>query len=111
MVMEIIFKVIPDGFFKAKVAEIIEKNGPYGCYLRIIFTIIQEGDLAHYRFSGFIHPTALKPSKFYRWVTNILGTEPDTTFRTQDMIGKECLVYLTKHNNYYSVKEVAKIHN
>jgi len=105
--MKIIFKNIPDGFFKAKVEEIIEENGPYGCYLRIIFTIIQEGELKHYRFSGIIKPTVLKPSKFYRWVTTILGTEPDDTFHTQDLIDKECLVYLSRRNDYYSVKEVS----
>ena len=105
--MNIIFKDIPDGFFKAKVADVIEADGPYGCYLRIIFTIIQEGELNHYRFSGIIKPTALKPSKFYRWVTIILGAEPDDTFLTHDLIGKECLVYLTKQNNYYTVKEVS----
>jgi len=65
--MDIIFKDIPVGFIKAKVAEIKEQNGPYGEYLRIIFTIVQKGELTYYRFSGFLKPTPLRQSKFYRW--------------------------------------------
>jgi hypothetical protein len=41
------------------------------------------------------------------WVTTILGKEPDDTFHTQDLIDKECLVYLSRGNDYYSVKEVS----
>jgi hypothetical protein len=105
--MKIIFKDIPEGFFKAEVTEIREENGEYGPYLRIIFTIIQEGELAYYRFSGFVKPTPLRQSKFYRWIKNILGKEPDDKFSTQDIIGKECMVHLSKQDKYYSVTDIA----
>lgn len=75
--MEIIFKDIPRGFFKARVSEIKEGRGAYGFYLRFIFTIIEEGELNHYKFSGKKTPTPIKQSKFYRWVTNILGEAPE----------------------------------
>ena len=105
--MQILFKDIPSGFLRAKVSEIKEKEGIYGPYLRIIFSIIEEGELAHYRFSGCVKPNPLKISKFYRWVTNILGKEPGATFSTHDMIGKECMVSLSKQNTYYCVKDVS----
>jgi len=107
--MEIIFKDIPVGFIKAKVAEIKKQNGPYGEYLRIIFTIVQKGELTYYRFSGFVKPTPLKQSKFYRWIKNILGKDPDDEFSMEKLIGKECMIYLSKQDNYYSVKDVSMI--
>jgi len=107
--MDIIFKDIPVGFIKAKVAEIKEQNGPYGEYLRIIFTIVQKGELTYYRFSGFVKPTPLRQSKFYRWIKNILGKDPDDEFSIQELIDKECMIYLSKQDNYYSVKDVSMI--
>ena len=105
--MKILFKDIPNRFIKAQVSEIKEEEGIYGSYLRIIFSILEEGELAHYRFSGFVKPNPLKISKFYRWVTNILGQQPDHNFSTEHMIGKECQIYLTKENNYYFVFDVS----
>ena len=105
--MKIKFKDIPSGFFKAKVSEIKEEEGVFGPYLRIIFTIIEHEDMAHYRFSGIVKPTALKQSKFFRWTTNILGEEPDDVFSTNDMIGKECMIFISKKDNYYSVTDVS----
>jgi len=105
--MEVIFKDIPGGFFKARVSEIREETGTYGYYLRLIFTIIDEGELSHYKFSGLVKPIFLRQSKFYRWVTNILGEAPENKFCTEGMIGKECLIYLSKGNNYYSVTDVS----
>ena len=105
--MNILFKDIPNRFIKAQVSEIKEEEGIYGPYLRIIFSILEEGELAHYRFSGFVKPNPLKISKFYRWVTTILGKEPDDTFCTNDMIGRECMVSLSKQDKYYCVKEVS----
>lgn len=104
--MEFLFNDIQEGFFKAKVSKIKEENGTYGKYLRITFTIIQEGELNHYKFSGIVKPTPLKQSKFYRWISNILGYFPDHTISTEEIIGKECLVYIAKHNNYYCVMDV-----
>ena len=106
--MEVLFKDISKGLFKARVSEIKEGNGIYGPYLRFIFTIIEKGELVHYRFSGIVKPISLKQSKFFRWVTNILGHQPEDTFHTEDMIGKECLVYLAKQNDYYAVMDVCK---
>ena len=105
--MEFIFKDIPEGFFKAKLSNISEENGAYGPYLRLTFTIIEEGVINHYRFSALLKPIPLKQSKFYRWMTNILGQKPDHKFSTQDILGKECFVYLAKKNNYYSVIDVS----
>jgi hypothetical protein len=105
--MELIFTDIPEGFFKAKVSEIKEENGAYGPYIRLIFTIIEQGELTNYRFSGIVKPSSLKQSKFYRWITNILGQQPDLKICIQDIIGRECLVYLVKKNNYYSVADVS----
>jgi hypothetical protein len=107
--MEMIFKDIPVGFIKAKVADIKEQTGPYGEYLRIIFTIVQKGELSYYRFSGFVKPTPLRQSKFYRWIKNILGKDPDDQFSIDELIGKECMIYLSKQDNYYSVKDVSMI--
>jgi hypothetical protein len=105
--MEFVFSDIPEGFFKAKVCRIKKENGAFGQYLRITFTIIQEGELSHYKFSGIVKPTPLKQSKFYRWISNILGYSPDHVISTDDIIGKECFVYLARHNNYYYVTDVS----
>lgn len=105
--MEFVFNDIPEGFFKAKVSQIKEENGRFGDYLRLTFTIIEEGQLNHYKFSGIVKPTLFKQSKFYRWISNILGYLPDHKISTQDIIGKECFVYLVRQNNFYSVFDVS----
>lgn len=105
--MKIAFTDIPIGFFKAKVSDIKEEKGAFGPYMRIVFTVIEKGDMNHYRFSGIVKPTPLKQSKFYRWIKNILGQEPQDVFCTNDMIGKECLICLSKQNNYYFVIDVS----
>ena len=109
--MNITFRDIPAGFFKARVSEIKEENGIYGPYLRITFCIIETGDLNHYRFSGIVKPTPFKQSRFYRWVKNILGKEPGEIFSPQEMIGKECQVYLSRKNGYYSVTDISMASN
>ena len=107
--MEFIFKDLPEGRFKAEVSGIRQEKGPYGPYLRLIFTIIEDGDLYHYKFSGFVKPTPFKHGKFYRWITNILGYYPDK-FSPDDIIGKKCFIYLAKqNNNYYSVIDVSQL--
>lgn len=105
--MEFIFKEIPEGLLKARLLQIKKAEGAWGPYLRLVFTIIEEGELTDYKFSGMVKPIPLKQSKFYRWVTNILGYPPDDKFCTQDLIGKECMVYLCKQNNYYTVLDVS----
>jgi len=107
-IMKILFKDISKGLFNAKVSEIKEGNGTYGPYLRFIFTIIEEGELAHYRFSGIVKPIPLKQSKFYRWVSTILGQPSNDAVCIEEMIGKECKVYLSKHNDYYTVTDICK---
>lgn len=107
LIMEFTFKDIPEGFFKAKVSQIKEQMGAYGPYLRLTFTIIETGELNHYKFAGIVKPTPLKQSKFYRWITNILGYPPDHKFCTADILDKECLIYLAKKNNYYSVLDIS----
>lgn len=105
--MEFIFKDIPEGFFKAQLSHIKEANGAWGPYLRLTFAIIEEGEFTDYKFYGFVKPVLLKQSKFYRWVTNILGYPPGHNFCDQDLIGKECKVFLAKQNNYYTVIDVS----
>ena len=105
--MEFVFKEIPEGFLKAKLSRIKKENGAWGPYLRLIFTIIEEGELIDYQFCGLVKPFPLKHSKFYRWVSNILGYPPGDRFCTQDLIGKECKVFLAKQNNYYTVIDVS----
>jgi hypothetical protein len=105
--MKIMFKDIPSGSFRARVAEIKEGSGHYGPYLRITFRIIETGDLLHYRFSGIVKPTPLKQSRFFRWVKTILGNEPAEVFSPQELIGKECMISLSKKNGFYSVTDVA----
>jgi hypothetical protein len=43
----------------------------------------------------------------FRWANNILGQEPEEKFCTEELIGKECLIYLSKNGNYYSVTDVS----
>ncbi|MEW6418934.1 MAG: hypothetical protein AB1480_12570 [Nitrospirota bacterium] len=65
------------------------------------------GNLRDYSFSGIVKPIPFKQGKFYRWVTNILGKEPDPDFSPEDLIGKECLIFLSKRNkNFYYVTDV-----
>ena len=104
--MKITFKDIPTGFIKAKVIQVNEKNGKYGSYLQIIFSLMEKGELANYRVAAMIKPTPLKNSKFYRWITNIMAKTPDDDLYTEDLIGKECLINITKQKNYYSVVDV-----
>ena len=105
--MKVKFLDIQDGSFRAKVSEIKEGDGIYGPYLRIVFTIIEKGNLNHYRFSGIVKPVPLKQSKFFRWVTNILGEPPDNSFRVNELLGKECMIFVAKRDKYYSVIDVS----
>ena len=109
--MKIRFKDIEADFYKANLSDIKEKDGAYGPYLRLIFTII-EGEFKHYGFSGIVKPSLIRQSKFYRWVTNIMGEEPASEFRTEDMIGKECIIWLSRGpGNFYSVTDVFMKHD
>ncbi len=103
--MKIDFKDIEQGWYNAMVSQIREGTGPHGHFLRIVFTIT-DGELQHYRFSGFVRPSSLKQSRFYRWITNILGEEPQNKFCTEELIGRQCLVYLSRRKDRYAVIEV-----
>ena len=92
---------------KPNFLEIKKANGAWGPYLRLTFTIIEEGELTDYKFCGLVKPILLKQSKFYRWVTNILGYSPDHKFCARDLIGKKCKVFLAKRNNYYTVIDIS----
>lgn len=106
--MKVKFLDIQDGFFRAKVSEIKEGNGVYGPYLRIVFTIIEKGNLNHYKFAGIVKPIPLKQSKFFRWVTNILGEPPDDPFCLNELLDKECIIFIAKKDKYYSVIDVSR---
>jgi hypothetical protein len=105
--MEFLFTDIPEGFFKAKLSQIKKEKGTFGQYLRLTFIITEEGKLKNYKFSGIVNPNPLKQSKFYRWITNILGYPPEGALRSEDIIGRECKIYLAKQNNYYTVIDVS----
>lgn len=92
---------------KARLSEIREGHGLYGPYLRLIFTVT-EGEFKYYKFSGIVRPTLIRQGRFYKWVTNILGHEPDD-LSTDDLIGKTCMIYLSRKNEFYYVKDVSMI--
>jgi len=107
--MKIRFKDICSGIYIAEIANIKEEFGPYGSYCRFNFTIL-EGDLKGWNFYGIVKPYPVKQSKFYRWIINIIKTEPDENFSIDDLIGKECRIHLkekTKNNKvYYYVDDI-----
>ena len=103
--MKFTFRDIQEGAYNAKVSEIKQEKGPFGPFLRLTFTIVA-GELKNYKFSGFVKPTDLKQSKFYRWVTHILGQQPGADFDTNGLIGKHCLVLISKVKDFYSVTDV-----
>ena len=105
--MNIDFKDIEEGWYNARVSQIMEGTGPHGPFLRIIFTIT-DGELQRYRFSGFVKPSGLKQGRFYRWITIILGEEPQNEFSTEELIGMDCLVFLSNSNARYTVIELCQ---
>lgn len=104
--MRLRFKDI-EGVYKARLSEIHEKHGVYGPYLRLVFTVI-DGEFKDFRFSGIVRLTLIRQGRFYRWVTNILGHEPDD-LSTEDLIDKTCMIYLSKKKDFYSVTDVFMI--
>jgi len=103
--MKFTFRDIQEGTYPAKVSEIKQDQGAFGPFLRMTFTIVT-GELKNYKFSGFVKPTHLKQSKFYRWVTHILGRQPAEDFDTNDLLDKHCLVLLSRVKDFYSVTDV-----
>lgn len=105
------FKDITPGIYPAKITDIVQEEGPYGVFLRFHFTITH-GDLVDWSFYGLVKPYVFKQSKFYRWLTIIMGNEPATDeWDIVQMIGKECHILLQKTTKgdkvYYSVRELA----
>lgn len=105
--MKFTFKDIQEGTYQAKVSEIKQHQGPFGPFLKLTFTIVA-GELKSYKFSGVVKPTNLKQSKFYKWITHILGNDPTDDFDINDLLEKYCLVLLSKVKNFYSVTDVHK---
>ena len=109
MNMNIKFKDIKPGMYQAKVTTINQENGPYGQFLRFNFTIT-EGDLKGWSFYGIVKPNPFKISKFYRWITTIMGVEPGDAFSINDLVGKQCRIFLKKKvkkdKTYYSVADL-----
>lgn len=107
--MNIKFKDIDPGIYLAKVFTINVERGPYGEFLRFNFVIL-EGDLKGCFFNGIIKPNPLKISKFYRWITTIMGQEPAETFLIDDLIGKQCRISLQRKDKggrtFYSVVDL-----
>ncbi len=107
--MNMKFKDIKAGMHLAKVVDIKDGNGPYGEFLRFNFTVTG-GDLKDWSFYGIVKPSSIRISKFYRWITKILGGEPAEEFSLQDLLGKECNIFLQKKikegKTYYSVQDL-----
>jgi hypothetical protein len=107
--MNIKFKDINPGNYPAKVTTINEEKGPYGEFLRFNFTIT-DGDLKGWSFYGIVKPNPFKISKFYRWITTIMGEEPGGAFSISSLIGKQCRIFLQKkvkdNKTYYSVADL-----
>lgn len=107
--MNLKFKDIKPGMYLAKVVTINQDNGPYGEFLRFNFTIT-EGDLKDWSFYGIVKPNTFKISKFYRWITTIIGGQPEDDFSVKDLIGKQCRIFLQKKvkgdKTYYSVADL-----
>jgi len=107
--MQFAFRDIEPDFYRARLLEIRKESGRWGDYLRLIFTVT-DGELRGAEFSGFIKPTAVKYSKFYRWARNIFGEDPPSDFSDKDLVGKDCLIFISKKNHrFYSVTEVCMI--
>ena len=108
--MRVVFKEIPPDFYRARLAEVKEKTGPYGRYLRLVFSIT-EGPLRGYRFQGSVKPHDLIQGKFYRWVKTILGGDP-SSFLIDDLIDEECLVFLSQSpKGFYCVTDVCALND
>ena len=107
--MKIQFQDIKPGVYDARISQIIKESGPYGEYLRFNFTI-SNGHIKGWKFYGIVKPYLVKQSKFYRWIINTIRKEPDDDFSINDMIGKECRIYLNikiKNNKtYYYVNDI-----
>jgi hypothetical protein len=107
--MNIKFKDITPGMYLAKVTTINKEKGPYGEFLRFNFTIT-DGDLKGWSFYGIVKPNPFKISKFYRWINTIMGEEPDEAFSINNLIGKQCRIFLQKkvkeNKTYYSVADL-----
>lgn len=107
--MKFAFRDIEPDFYRARLMEIRREAGCWGEYLRLVFAVT-DGQLKGFKFSGFIKPAPLKYGKFYRWVSNIFGGEPPENFSDKDLIGKDCLVFISRKNGgFYSVTEVCMI--
>lgn len=108
--MSIKFKDVNPGIYPAKITDIKEQNGPYGEYWRLNFTILQ-GELQDWSFYGIVKPNRFRQSKFYRWMVILMGEEPDAHFGLEQLMGKQCRIYLQKKTKgdkvYYSVNDVA----
>lgn len=100
------FRDIEPDFYRARLLEIRRESGRFGDYLRLVFAV-SEGELRGFIFPGFIKPSTLRCGKFYRWVGNILGADPPSELSDRDLVGKECVVFISRKNGrFYSVTEV-----
>jgi len=107
--MQFRFTDIIPGRYQAKITDIKSASGPYGLYLRFIFTITN-GELAGCSFFGIVKPEPFRQTKFHRWISIILGKEPDTDFSLSELLGKECHICLEKktknQKTFYSVSDL-----
>jgi hypothetical protein len=109
--MKFAFRDIEPDFYRATLVEIHKELGLWGEYLRLVFTIT-EGELMGVKVSGFLKPTTLKYSKCYHWIRNILGYDPPAYFSDRDLIGKDCLIFISRKNDrFYCVTEVSGYDN
>lgn len=104
--MDINFVDIKAGYYEAVLETIIEGDSKYGKYFQFRF-IVLAGNLKGYKFSGFTKYSFLRQSKLHKWVSKILGREPDDYFSTDKLIGKKCFIAIAQTKSYYSVIDVS----
>lgn len=98
--MIICFNDIHDGLYKAAVTDIEERINSRGNYSLCFYFSITEGNFIGRTFSALLKPSASKNSKFFAWISNILGFEPQA-LDTSELIGKKCLISIARYNNNY----------
>lgn len=85
-------KVVPEGTYTTKVADVEERDGEYGLSLYFRF-LITEGEFEGRNLIGVAsYPqSAATTSKLYLWVRAIIGDDSEE-FEPSNLVGRECQV-------------------
>ena len=93
------FEPLPTGEHTAKLADISEMDGPHGPMVRFHFSVNHEEDV--HEVTGLANRKLNERSKLGRWITAILGREPEVgaAVKADDLIGKTCRVHVEHKTN------------